>query len=51
MCDQDEGASTCHTRRIKATGGDGHVGAPMKGEVVAVKVAPGDVIGAGEGFV
>jgi len=46
---KDESASFCHTRRMKATiGVDGHIGAPMKGDVVAVKVAPGDVVEAGE---
>jgi len=46
---KDENASYCHTKRIKASASvDGHIGAPMKGEVVVVKVVPGDVVEAGE---
>merc|ERR1719341_1588602 len=39
----DESAAQSHTRRMKAeTGRSEHIGAPMKGEVVVVKVSPGD---------
>jgi len=46
---KDEAAASNTTRRIKAvTGQDEQIGAPMKGDVVAVKVAPGDVVEAGQ---
>merc|ERR1719430_2099958 len=41
---KDTSATTAHTRRLKATADvAGHVGAPMKSDVVVVKVVPGDV--------
>lgn len=46
---KDESACVNQTKRMKATAGvAGHVGAPMKGDVVVVKVVPGDVIEAGQ---
>jgi len=45
----DESAAQSHTRRMKAeTGRSEHIGAPMKGEVVVVKVSPGDHVEAGQ---
>jgi len=46
---QDEKAATSTTRRMKAVSGqDEHIGAPMKGDVVVVKVVPGDTVEAGQ---
>ena len=46
---RDEAAGMSATRRMKAEQGRAeHVGAPMKGEVVAVKVAPGEAVEAGQ---
>ena len=46
---QDESAASSQTRRMKAeVDKNEHVGAPMKGEVVVVKVQPGDVVEAGQ---
>jgi len=46
---RDEAAGLSTTRRMKAEQGRAeHVGAPMKGEVVAVKVAPGEAVEAGQ---
>ena len=42
-------AASSQTRRMKAeVDKNEHVGAPMKGEVVVVKVKPGDVVEAGQ---
>jgi len=46
---KDEAAATSTTRRMKAVSGqDDHIGAPMKGDVVVVKVVPGDTVEAGQ---
>merc|ERR1711976_704233 len=46
---RDESAATSHTKRMKAeVGKNEHIGAPMKGEGVVVKVAPGDHVEAGQ---
>jgi len=46
---RDESAATQTTRRIKADPSSPlHVGAPMKGEVVVVKVVPGETVEAGQ---
>merc|ERR1719304_32021 len=46
---RDESAASSQTRRMKAeVDKNEHVGAPMKGEVVVVKVKPGDVVEAGQ---
>jgi len=46
---KDESACVNQTKRMKATAGvAGHIGAPMKGDVVVVKVVPGDVVEAGQ---
>jgi len=46
---KDESAVLSHTKRIKAAAGqDGQVGAPMKADIVAVKVLPGDTVEAGQ---
>jgi len=46
---RDEAAASNTTKRMKAISGqENHVGAPMKGDVVAVKVAPGDTVEAGQ---
>merc|ERR1719187_1744040 len=46
---RDESAATSQVLRMKADRETmGHVGAPMKGEVVEVKVSPGDVVEAGQ---
>lgn len=46
---KDETAILDHTKRVKAAAGQhGQVGAPMKGDVVSVKVVPGDVVEAGQ---
>jgi len=46
---KDESAAVSHTKRMKATAGqDEHIGAPMKGDVVVVKVVPGDTVEAGQ---
>jgi len=46
---RDESAATQTTRRLKAdTSKPLHVGAPMKGEIVVVKVSPGDTVEAGQ---
>jgi len=46
---KDEAAAVSHTKRMKATAGqDEHIGAPMKGDVVVVKVVPGDSVEAGQ---
>merc|ERR1719284_530893 len=45
---KDEAAQTSTTRRLKAVAGqDDHIGAPMQGDVVVVKVVPGDTVEAG----
>jgi len=46
---KDEAAATNTSRRMKAVSGqDDHIGAPMKGDVVVVKVVPGDTVEAGQ---
>lgn len=46
---KDESLQGTVIRRMKADGGQrGHVGAPMKGTVVAVEVVPGSVVEAGQ---
>jgi len=46
---QDTSAAESHTRRMRATDGlNSHVGAPMKGDVVVVKVVPGETVEAGQ---
>jgi pyruvate carboxylase len=46
---RDEAVASTQTRRMKADSTNAmHIGAPMLGEVVAVKVAPGDVIQQGQ---
>merc|ERR1719510_2280336 len=46
---RDESAATSHTKRLKADASKpDHVGAPMKGEVVVVKVSPGDTVEVGQ---
>jgi len=46
---RDEEAFSTQARRLKAENGNNfHVGAPMKGDVVTLKVAPGDEVAAGE---
>eukprot|EP00092_Neocalanus_flemingeri_P000966 GFUD01001033.1.p1 GENE.GFUD01001033.1~~GFUD01001033.1.p1 ORF type:complete len:1189 (+),score=366.11 GFUD01001033.1:73-3639(+) len=46
---KDEAAATSTTRRMKAIAGQNeHIGAPMKGDVVVVKVVPGDTVEAGQ---
>lgn len=46
---RDTQAVSSTTRRLKATDGlDSHVGAPMKADVVVVKVEPGDTVEAGQ---
>jgi len=45
----DENASASHTRRRKADSlNNTHIGAPMKGDVVSLKVQPGDEITEGQ---
>jgi len=46
---KDETAQDDHTRRLKASSDNPwHVGAPMKGDVVQVKVVPGETVEAGQ---
>jgi len=46
---RDENASSTHTRRLKADLSNSfHVGSPMKGDVVAVKIQPGEEVAAGQ---
>jgi len=46
---RDESAATQTTRRLKAdTSKPLHIGAPMKGEIVVVKVSPGEAVEAGQ---
>jgi len=46
---RDEQAASTQSRRLKAeSSNQSHIGAPMKGDVVAVKVAPGDEVTAGD---
>merc|ERR1719228_2532635 len=46
---KDTSAAVSHTKRLKANASiDGHIGAPMKADVVVVKVVPGDVVEAGQ---
>jgi len=46
---KDESAATSTTRRMKAVAGqDDHIGAPMQGDVVVVKVVPGETVEAGQ---
>jgi len=46
---KDESAILQHTKRIKASSDQhGQVGAPMKGDVVSVKVVPGDMVEPGQ---
>merc|ERR1712106_727976 len=46
---KDEAAATSTTRRMKAVSGqEDHIGAPMQGDVVVVKVVPGDMVEAGQ---
>merc|ERR1719411_635480 len=46
---RDETAASSHTKRMKAElDKNEHVGAPIKGEVVVVKVSPGDTVEVGQ---
>jgi len=46
---KDNNAASTQTKRLKALDGvDSHVGAPMKADVVVVKVEPGEVVEAGQ---
>jgi len=45
---RDEEAASTQTRRLKADGSSAQIGAPMKGDVVEVKVQPGDLVAKGQ---